>query len=117
MNQDIIKKLIDRIENNLNAIKNELGDASLTLKENASDTNETKIKKGPGPAKPMAELVKGGFLDKPRTAKEVVSALKKRAHNFKHDRVSLVLMRLVRKGILDRDGDGSLANPWKYVKK
>lgn len=81
------------------------------------ETKVHKSKKGVGPAKPLSELLSQGFFGSYKTPADACKELTKRALNIDKDAMSLALMRLVRRGKMERDGVGTAKNPWKYKSK
>lgn len=120
MNTDRINEIFGQIELLLKELQEVYVGADKQQAGN-SKTNPIakahKSKKGIGPAKPILELVAQGFFNTHKIATEVQAELRKRALNIDKDVISVALMRLVRKGGLEREGIGTLKNPWKYKNK
>ena len=57
------------------------------------------------------------FFNQGKTDTDVIQRLKKQALNVKRGSISVALMRLVRQGLLIREGDGKKKNPWRYKTK
>lgn len=117
INKEQIIKVIEEIETRLTLLKKGLGVSQESSVNVASRSPVSAIKSRGGSTEPVVKLIESGFFDDPKTDLEVVVALKRKALTFKRKFVAVTLMRLVRKGLLERDGQGgSKSNPWKYRK-
>ncbi|MFA6969458.1 MAG: hypothetical protein WC217_02570 [Candidatus Paceibacterota bacterium] len=117
MNKTQTIKIIEEVEARLALLKKELGVPQKSSVSAASRSSVSVVKSRGGSTEPIVKLIEGGFFDDPKTDLEVVTALKRKALTFKRKFVAVTLMRLVRKGLLERDGQGgSKSNPWKYRK-
>jgi len=68
---------------------------------------------------PITELYNNGFFDNEKMDNDVIKKLREQVLSStpKRASVSNVLRRLVKKGLLERIGEGNKKNPWKYLKK
>lgn len=68
---------------------------------------------------PIIGLYNDGFFDDWKTDNDVIKKLRVQVLTPKRASVSNVLRRLAnpKKGLLERQGDGTKKNPWKYRKK
>ena len=68
---------------------------------------------------PIRELLNGTFFSNWKTDNDVIRELRTQVLNPKRASVSNVLRRLAspKKWLLERQGDGTKKNPWKYRKK
>lgn len=68
---------------------------------------------------PIMSLYNDGFFDDWKTDNDVIKKLRAQVLTPKRASVSNVLRRLAspKKGLLERQGDGTKKNPWKYGKK
>jgi hypothetical protein len=117
MNKDEILKTIGEIELLLKKIKSGIyGEkAEYPSTEGKKVTNRSKRKSGS--TKSITELVSRNFFDIAKSSTDVLKELKKQAVKSDPDVVRMTLMRFVRKRILEREGEGTTKNPWKYKKK
>lgn len=69
-----------------------------------------------GSTEPVEALIAARFFQAPKTDLDVIAALKKKALNFQRSDIAVTLMRFVRKGTLQREGDGTKGSPWQYTK-
>lgn len=119
MNNTKALTLILQIEKALVTLRAELEGAkrSGSVHEKAVRSKGTsKSKKKEGCTKRIETLIDAGFLRQPKTDLEVIAALKKKALTFSRVDVAVTLMRFVRKGKLEREGDGTKGKPWRYKK-
>lgn len=112
-NEEIISRL-GSLEKQVEALNGAVFGASST-KTPLIKSRKTQ-KKGKGSTKPVKDLVQGGFFSAGKTGVEVQIALNKRAMRFDVNDIAVTMMRLVQAGLLERDGDGTPKNPWRYKK-
>ena len=114
-------KKIQSVISNMEALLEELKKLLVVNTDNAlperSVPTHSKVKRQTGkesPTKILNSLIKKGYFSTPRTANEVQKELKKTATSMKNSSLLVTLMRLVKKETLERDGDGTSKNPWRY---
>lgn len=105
MSEDKIKEIFDKLANYEKRLCLLEASGSVTKKKERGAPKKTERKKK-GSTGPVADLLKNGFFKELKSTAEVQVILKKRALSFEKDDLAVTLMRLVRKGILERDGDG-----------
>jgi hypothetical protein len=114
MDKDQIKKILEQLsihERRLCAL--EEGGRTPTVKVRVK-TIKKDSKRKKGSTEPITALNMNGFFKQSKNLTEVQTALKKRALNFDNKDLAVTMMRLVRKGVLERGGDGKKKTPWKY---
>ena len=118
MNKENVSRLISQIETNLAELRKELGalEEPKLPRGNAARKRGKRNKKKAGSTKPIEGLIASGFFKQAKTDLDVMGALKKKALSFDREDVAVTLMRFVRKGIMEREGDGTKKNPWGYKK-
>lgn len=120
MNKNKIVEAVREIESRLKYIKDEINlvDDEVKISPNPKIKKiASKSREKDGPTKPIADLIKGDFFNSSKSCVEVVREFRKRAFNYDTESVRISLMRFVRKEVLEREGDGTSKNPWKYKKK
>lgn len=119
MNKNKINEIFGQIETLLKQLREayEVKNKKTLVPEINIATKTHKSKKGIGPAKALSELLVQGFFNIYKTPAEACKELTKRALNVDKDVMSLALMRLVRRGKMERDGAGTIKDPWKYKSK
>lgn len=119
MNKDKAEKIISDIAALLDSLRGEL---NLGLEETRNIKVKkiipaNKFKKRLGLAKSILELMDRGFMNSSKTAMDLSKEFRKQALIYDIDAIRTALMRLVRKGQLEREGEGTTKSPWKYLKK
>lgn len=68
---------------------------------------------------PVTALCNSGFFDSEKTDNDVIKKIREQVLSStpKRASVSNVLRGLVKRGLLERTGEGNRKNPWKYRKK
>lgn len=119
MNKGKIIKTIENLESLLLELKGQLGfEMAKSITPQARKINWiNKSKKKSGLAKSILELRNRGFMDTSKTALDLSKEFKKQALGYDTDTIRTALMRLVRKGLLEREGEGITKSPWKYKKR
>lgn len=112
MNQEEInKQILERLE--------KLEGAVFATKKIKAVKNDPRRAKGVDLITPITELYNDGFFDDLKTDNDVIKKLRAQVLTPKRASVSNVLRRLAspKKGLLEREGDGTKKNPWKYKKR
>lgn len=116
-----LQKIIDQLANHekrIHALEN--GKIkNLTEKSFISGGRKRPRAKGVDLNTPIIGLYNDGFFDDWKTDNDVIKKLRAQVLTPKRASVSNVLRRLAnpKKGLLERQGDGTKKNPWKYGKK
>ena len=110
MNQEEInKQIFERLENlEVFVFTAKKKPKSITKRSRGIDLNT-----------PITELYNGEFFNDWKTDNDVIKKLRAQVLTPKRASVSNVLRRLTspKKGLLERQGDGTKKNPWKYRKR
>ena len=120
MDKNKLVKIINELQVNINQLK--------ALAGFEIDAAETKNKKAGGKKSggqktdletPIRELLNSGFFSDWKTDNDVIKELRTQVLTPKRASVSNVLRRLAspKRGLLERQGDGTKKSPWKYRKK
>lgn len=122
MDKDKLKRIINELQVNIDQLK-ALAGIEFDSSKNLNTKTKTNIKKSKRQKTdletPIRELLNGTFFSNWKTDNEVIQELRTQVLNPKRASVSNVLRRLAspKKGLLERQGDGTKKNPWKYRKK
>jgi hypothetical protein len=117
MNKEKIMKLTLQIEEALKHLKFELGyeaeSSNKRVKARKSKKEKLNLET------PIRNLLQEGFFSDWKTDKDVVKKLKQQVLNPKRASVSNVLRRFAapQKGLLERQGEGTKKNLWRYRAK
>jgi hypothetical protein len=89
-----------------------------SLKKNNTSQKITKDvkKKTSGLNGNILKLIDDGYFNSDKSPQDLCEMFKKKALTYTRQAISVALMRLVRKNILSRNGEGSSKNPWVYIK-
>ncbi|HUC31157.1 MAG TPA: BlaI/MecI/CopY family transcriptional regulator [Candidatus Paceibacterota bacterium] len=119
MDKEKVLKIIGQVEALLTELKGEIGvsDQAVSPKGRKKVPKKSRQSKKSGSVKPIQDLIESGFFDTPKTSVQVVEILEKKAQFFDQSNVATTLMRLVKKGVLERERSGAKNNPWTYKKK
>jgi hypothetical protein len=119
MDKEKVLKTIGQVEALLAELKDEVGvsDQAVSSKSQKKMSKQSRQSKKSGSAKPVQDLIESGFFDTPKTNVQAVEILEKKAQFFDQSNVAVTLMRLVKKGVLERERSGAKNNPWTYKKK
>lgn len=112
MNQEEIdKQIFERLE--------KLEGVVFSTKKIKSSKSDSRRAKGVDLTTPITGLYNDGFFDDWKTDNDVIKKLRAQVLTPKRASVSNVLRRFAspKKGLLERQGDGTKKNPWKYRKK
>lgn len=122
------KKKVDGEEKTEGATKKKTHVKKKTAKKSASKTTSNKPTKKkennkntfpkaagrPGPGKILTALLGDGFFKKPKTIKEIVDYLRtKKGYTYRVEEMSTPLLRLLRKGLLEREQNKDNQYEWK----
>lgn len=106
---EIISK-IEKLASELRALVHK-DIATVSLRGEKSIKHE---KRNIGTSDLIKRLIDSRFFSSSKSVIEVSNECKKRAIPHNKDVIAMALMRLVRKGLLIRDGEGTIKSPWKY---
>lgn len=117
MDEKEVKKLVGEIDSRVAMLKSALSMTAITS-TTVTKARKTKgaAKKGAGSSVPITKLVEEGFFDQPKTYLEVIAVLRKKGLTFTKGNITTPLRRKVVQGLLERDGEGTKDNPWRYKK-
>lgn len=99
---------------------------SSSVKKSSLSKLETKVigdesvkkLKADGLKNTIMDYIKNGFFEKNITPEDLVKEFRKKAlTKFSLNAVRVTLFRLVQSNILEREGEGTTKNPWKYKKR
>lgn len=119
MDKEKVLKTIGQVETLLAELKDEVGvlDKAVSPKGQKKAPRKSYQGKKPGSTKPIEDLIDSGFFDSLKTDVQATAALKKKAQFFERSDIAVTLMRFVKKNVLEREGNGTKNDPWKYKKK
>jgi len=120
MDKDKFIEIINKLQNNLDQLKALAGIEIETAEVKKRKANNGKSKRQKVDLEtPIRELLNNGFFTDWKTDNDVIKRLRAQVLTPKRASVSNVLRRLAspKKGLLERQGDGTKKNPWKYRKK
>lgn len=83
---------------------------------NSQNSGVSKKKKTIGLNGNVLKLIEDGYFNSEKSPSDLYESFKKKALTYTRKAISVALMRLVRKNLLTRNGDGSSKNPWTYLK-
>lgn len=115
--QKIIEQLADH-EKRIRVLEG--GKVKNSVEKNPTDSGKKRSRaKGIDLNSPIMGLYNDGFFDDLKTDNDVIKKLRAQVLTPRRASVSNVLRRLAspKKGLLERQGDGTKKNPWKYRKK
>lgn len=118
MDKERLLRIINELQGNIDQLKLLVGIEvipSPAPKEKNKKSNKQKVDL----ETPIRDLLNEGFFSDWRTDNDVIKKLRVQVLTPKRASVSNVLRRLAspKKGLLERQGDGTKKNPWKYRKK
>jgi len=117
--KEINKQILERLSSIESRVTKLEGDDFSQGRDKSPKLRKSKKLKKIDLETPIKKLLSGRFFKEWKTDNDVIKKLKKQVLNPKRASVSNVLRRLAssKRGLLERDGEGTKKSPWRYKEK
>ncbi len=118
MDKDKFTRIVNELQNNINQLR-ALADIEVISPPTSTKKTKKSKKQKTDLETPIRELLNGDFFSDWKTDNDVIKELRTQVLIPKRASVSNVLRRLAssKRGLLERDGDGTKKSPWRYKEK